>query len=173
MAASHSSKVVAAGVRREEGVRGYWLNGKREDLLRSGLVREAWFPCGERNGRGQLARTKYSKVDDGEVCCRYIRSERYEVLLPYPASEVERREAERVRPQQLQAKLAALPHFDPETDSLSNRELLVVRIIRALDDRGWRGLAAVIPSLLEGLPDIEVVAAPATPRLRLVIDNTK
>jgi hypothetical protein len=48
----------APGVTRTECHWGYYLQGKKDALIRAGLVREEWFPTGERDSRGRVIRRR-------------------------------------------------------------------------------------------------------------------
>src|SRR5258708_11630446 len=135
---------VAPGVRREDYSWGYFLEGKKEELLRAGLAREEWFPTGgELDKRGRVIRSNFVKHQGREVVCRdQCSGGRYQVSVSYTDRELQLKELAKARAD-AQRKITALPEdaevFRADCIDLMERLLHAFTSTRSTSEyTGWR-----------------------------------
>lgn len=103
--------IVAPGVTRTDCFWGYFLEGRKDALLRAELAREDWFPTGDRDKRGRVTRSSHVKHQgrEVEVSCRGKCSVgRYYVSVRYTARDLQSKELAKAHAE-AQRKLADLP----------------------------------------------------------------
>jgi len=89
-----SEREVAPGVLRYDGPDFYYLQGRKDALVASGLVRPEWFPTlQERNKRGYVKRTRTVEHEGRRVECRQASTHKYLVYFSCTEEERTRREA--------------------------------------------------------------------------------
>jgi hypothetical protein len=175
------------GVTRGETLTGDLYEGTKHALISAGICRLEWFPAAPVPYRGGLFKRRFTIEDDGRTVLLVDDNARstWLVSIPWSEEECRKREAERDRQEaltkqheqksreadfkaKLTRRLATLPVFVP--DSMSDGEMYVMRLLRALDDPGL--------DFIVGLAERQLARQNADeelrPRhLRLVVDNEK
>jgi hypothetical protein len=103
----------APGVKRTDSVRGFCLQGRKDALIASGLLRVEWFPTlTERNKRGNVVRTACTMHEGREIEIRHDGGQRYTAFCRHSDEERARYE-EREQFEEAQAEeqkeLAGMP----------------------------------------------------------------
>jgi hypothetical protein len=143
--ADKDTTTVAPGVTRTDCFWGYFLEGKKEALLRAGLAREEWFHTGERDKRGRAIRSNRFEHQGREIkVLRRNKSPggRYYVGVSYTARDLQSKELAKAHAD-AQRKIAALPEdaevFRADCTDLMERLLHAFTSTHSTSEyTGWR-----------------------------------
>jgi hypothetical protein len=128
-AAGDGPKVVAPGITRNDCGWGYYLNGRKDDLLRAGLAKESWFADGvELDERGRVVRTKHVEWEGRSVTSKWnASSDHFYITVHYGQKELEAKDQSK-RYEQMVERMRML-------DPIEHVELLrAMTALKQIDD---------------------------------------
>lgn len=114
--------VVAPGVKRNDCHWGYYLQGRKDDLIASGLVKAEWLPDESvRDKRGRVIRSRKTMLADGMEVRATQTKLRFCVHFEYSDEEKERRHAIEEYKKAKQAEAKELSHLPQSHEQYRNR----------------------------------------------------